>query len=192
MMILLGAVLLALTLAAALYRHRQRRPGDSGRAIGRDMLAGGAIFAFVGPAVGMFAIAVAMSIGTGDPQSLMFALYGLPWAYIFGIVPALLCGMTAGALKPAGRKWPAILRMGVIGAAYAFAFLTTFGSQGRSWAELGFPLFMGAMPGAIAAMVCARILYGKQPKPGTPAAVPEPVESSVGDAGAPTPDTPKG
>jgi hypothetical protein len=158
---LIGALLLAFTLAAVVYRRMQRRPADSGRAMSRDMLAGAAIFAFVGPAVGMLVIAVTISIGAQDPESLLFGLYGLPWAYIFGGVPALLCGMTAGALKPVAPSWLAILRMGLIGAAYAFVFLLTFGRPERSLASLGFPLFMGAMPAAVAGLLCARLLYGK-------------------------------
>lgn len=160
MIYILGGLLLAFTLAAVVYRRRQRRPEDSGRAISRDMLSGAAIFAFVGPAIGMLVIAVTISIGAQDPETLLFGLYGLPWAYLFGGVPALLCGMTAGALKPVAPSWLAILRMGVIGSAYAFVFLLTFGRD-RSLASLGFPLFMGALPAAIAGLVCARLLYGR-------------------------------
>ena len=161
MIYLIGALLLACTLAAAVYRRMQRRPADSGRAMSRDMLAGAAIFAFMG-------LAVVISIGAQDPELLLFGLYGLPWAYLFGGIPALLCGMTAGALKPAAPSWLAILRMGLIGAAYAFVFLLTFGTRDRSLAALGFPLVMGALPAALAGLACARVLYGK------PAAVRQP------------------
>ncbi|UAN04209.1 hypothetical protein [Achromobacter mucicolens] len=161
MIYFVGALLLACTLAAAVYRRMQRRPADSGRAMSRDMLAGAAIFAFMGPAVGMLVMAVVISIGAQDPELLLFGLYGLPWAYLFGGIPALLCGMTAGALKPAAPSWLAILRMGLIGAAYAFVFLLTFGTRDRSLAALGFPLFMGALPAAVAGLACARVLYGK-------------------------------
>ncbi|CAB3817690.1 hypothetical protein LMG26689_00292 [Achromobacter animicus] len=156
-----GALLLASTLAAAVYRRMQRRPEDSGHAMSRDMLSGAAIFAFMGPAVAIVPIAVTMSIGAQDPELLLFGLYGLPWAYLFGGVPALFCGLTAGALKPVAPSWLAILRMGLIGAAYAFVFLLTFGSRDRSLAALGFPLFMGALPAAVAGLLCARVFYGK-------------------------------
>ncbi|WP_128828253.1 hypothetical protein [Achromobacter mucicolens] len=161
MIYILGALLLACTLAAAVYRRMQRRPEDAGRIMSRDMLAGAAIFAFVGPAVGMQVIAVTTAIASQDPELLLFGLYGLPWAYIFGGVPALFCGMTAGALKPVAPNWVAILRMGLIGAAYAFIFLMTFGTNDRTLESLGFPLFMGALPAAVAGLLCARVLYGK-------------------------------
>ncbi len=161
MIYLFGALLLGCTLAAAVYRRLQRRAEDSGRAMSRDMLAGAAIFAFMGPAVGMLVMAVTIAIGSQDPEMLLFGLYGLPWAYIFGGIPALLCGMTAGALKPIAPNWLAILRMGLIGAAYAFIFLMTFGGQDRTLKSLGFPLFMGALPAAVAGLLCARVFYGK-------------------------------
>ena len=161
MIYLFGALLLAFTLAAVVYRRMQRRPEDSARAMSRDMLAGAAIFAFVGPAIGILVIAVTISIGGRNPETLLFGLYGLPWAYLFGGLPALFCGMTAGALKPVAPSWLAILRMGLIGAVYAFVFLLTFGRQDRSLAALGFPLFMGALPAAVAGLLCARLLYGK-------------------------------
>lgn len=161
MLYITGAVLLALTLGSVVYRRAQRRAGDSGRTIGRDVVAGAAIFAFVGPAVGIVVIALTMAVAARSADSLMFGIFGLPWAYIFGIVPALLCGMTAGALKPLAPSWLAILRMAVIGAVYAFAFLLTFGGRDLSWSSALFPLYMGALPAAIAGLVCARLLYGK-------------------------------
>lgn len=156
-----GALLLALTLGSAVYRRMQRRAGDSGRAMAGDMVAGAAIYAFVGPAMGMVVIALITTIAARSPESLSFALYGLPWAYVFGIVPALLCGLTAGALKPLAPSWRANLRMGALGALYAFTFLLMFTRRDTSWSELGFPLYMGALPGAAAALVCSRLLYGK-------------------------------
>lgn len=156
-----GALLLALTLGSVVYRRMQRREGESARAIGRDVVAGAAIYAFVGPAVGIVVIALSMAAVTWSADSLMFAVFGLPWSYIFGIIPALLCGMTAGALKPVAPSWLAILRMGVIGAIYAFAFLLTFGGRDLTWSSTLFPLYMGALPAAIAGLLCARLLYGK-------------------------------
>lgn len=161
MLYIIGALLLALTLGSVVYRRKQRRSGDSTRAIGRDVLAGAAIFAFVGPAVGIMVIALTMAVAAWSPDGLMFGIFGLPWAYLFGIVPALLCGMTAGALKPLAPSWRAILRMGAIGAAYAFIFLLTFGGRELSWSSTLFPLYMGALPAAVAGLVCARLLYGK-------------------------------
>jgi len=161
MLYITGAVLLALTLCSIVYRRMQRRDGESGRAIGRDVAAGAAIYAFVGPAVAIFVIAVSMAIITLSPNNLMFALFGLPWSYIFGIVPALLCGMIAGALKPLAPSWTAIVRMGFIGAVFAFAFLLTFGGRDLTWSSTVFPLYMGALPGSIAGLLCARLLYGK-------------------------------
>jgi hypothetical protein len=52
--------------------------------------------------------------------------------------------------------------MALVGAVYGFDFLTGFISQGRPWLEeLGFPLTVGAAPGALSAFLCARLLYGK-------------------------------
>lgn len=156
-----GALLLALTLGSALYRRMQRRPGDTGRAMVGDMVAGAAIYAFAGPAVASVLIGLVMGIGGRSLEGLMFALYGLPWSYIFGIVPALLCGLAAGALKPTTPSWRASLRMGALGALYGFVFLLMISGRNLSWSTLGFPFFMGAVPGAVAALACARLLYGK-------------------------------
>ncbi|SEJ10247.1 hypothetical protein [Achromobacter sp. NFACC18-2] len=161
MLYITGAVLLALTLGSVVYRRRQRRDGDTARAIGRDMAAGAAIFAFVGPPVGIAVIALFMAVVAWSSDGLMFGIFGLPWAYIFGIVPAMFCGLTAGALKPLTPSWLAILRMGAIGAVYAFAFLLTFGGRDLSWSSTLFPLYMGAVPAAVAGLACARLLYGK-------------------------------
>lgn len=157
----LSAVLLALTLGPVVYRRMQRRPGDSGRAMAGDMVAGAAIYAFLGPAMGMAVVALIMTIGARSMDGLMLGLYGLPWAYLFGAVPALLCGLAAGALKPLAPSWRANLRMAALGAVYAFTFLLMFSRRDVSWSELGFPLYMGALPGAAAALLCARLLYGK-------------------------------
>ncbi|MFD4838497.1 hypothetical protein ACFWP0_13400 [Achromobacter sp. NPDC058515] len=157
-----GALLLALTLGAAVYRRMQRRPGDSARAMAGDMVAGAAIYAFVGPAVGMAVIALITAIAARSLESLMMALYGLPWSYLFGIVPALLCGLAAGALKPLAPSWRANLRMGLLGALYGFAFILVFAHRDLSWSKLGLPLYMGALPGAAAGLICARLLYGKR------------------------------
>lgn len=157
-----GALLLALTLGSIVYRRVRRSPGDTGRALARDLFAGAAVFAFVGPGVGMIVVAAVMTAAVRSMDSLMMALYGLPWSYIYGLVPALLCGMTAGALKPAAPSWRANLRMGAVGALYGFAFMLMFVGRDMAWRELGFPLVVGALPGAAGAVVAARVFYGKQ------------------------------
>lgn len=192
MIYILGALLLALTLAAVVYRRRQRRPADSGRAIAGDMLAGAAIFAFVGPAAGMIVIAVTVSIAARDPESLLFGLYGLPWAYLFGGIPALVCGMTAGALKPASPSWMAIVRMGIIGAGYAFLFLATFGGPDRVQDGMTFALYMGALPGAVAGLLCARILYGRTGRKAGPGSTGEAATPAAAAPAAAAPGTPNG
>ena len=184
MIYIAGALLLALMLGAVVYRRMQRRDGDSARAIGRDLLAGAAIFAFAGPPVAILVIAVSMAIASWSADSLMLAIFGLPWSYIFGIVPALFCGMTAGALKPVAPSRLAVARMGVVGAVYAFAFLLTFGGRDLTWSSTVFPLYMGALPGAIAAMVCARLLYGKKAQAGANPPATAPADLQAGDAAA--------
>ncbi|KAG1246469.1 hypothetical protein G6F66_015588 [Rhizopus arrhizus] len=73
------------------------------------------MYAFIAPAVGGAALMLALAAVTRGPQHLIVAVLGLPWFYVFGIVPALLCGVVAGALKPVLPPWPALGMMTVAG-----------------------------------------------------------------------------
>ncbi len=156
-------ILLLGVFAAIAYRWQRRRTMDAaGRRLGSDLLAGGALFAVAAPAIGGAGVIIGLTAATRDPETLLMLLYGLPWFYLFGFVPALLCGIVAGALRPARSSWSACVGMAAVGALYGFVFLLGFGVHERPWQELlGFPLTVGAAPGAVSALLCARILYGR-------------------------------
>ncbi|MGB3432885.1 hypothetical protein [Achromobacter sp.] len=156
-------ILLLGVFAAIAYRWKRQRAADaSGRRLGSDLLAGGALFGVAAPAIGGAGVITGLTLATRDPETLLMLLYGLPWFYLFGFVPALLCGVVAGALRPARSSWLACAGMAAIGALYGFVFLLGFGIHDRPWQELlGFPLTVGAAPGAVSAFLCARTFYGK-------------------------------
>ncbi len=161
MTLLYFSALLVLTLASVLYRYIRRRPTDTVGAIALNLLAGAGLYVLLGPALGAITVSVAMTAVSMSPEGLQFMLYGLPWAYIYGIVPALFCGITAGALKPSVSSWRACRRLGAVGGLYGFLFMMGFTSKDGTWNELVFPVFMGALPAAFSATLCARLLYGK-------------------------------
>lgn len=156
----LGALLLV-TLVCVIYRLRHPNPGDTGRRIISDVFAGAAIYAFLAPLAGGIAVTLGLAIVTWDANSLMLALLGAPWFYLFGLVPALMCGAAAGALKPAVPSWRAWGKMTAIGGLYGFSLFLAFSRWEMSWTEFIFPLFVGALPGAIGSAICARLYYGK-------------------------------
>lgn len=164
-----GTLLLGALAAIAYRRKRQRAMDTAGRRLGSDLVAGGALYGVAAPPIGGAAVIIALTAATRDPENLLMLVYALPWFYIFGFVPALLCGIVAGALRPAHPSWRAYAAMGLVGAVYGFVFLVGFISQGRPWQEeLGFPLTIGAAPGALSAFLCARLLYGKPGRRGEP------------------------
>lgn len=154
-------ILLLGVFSAIAYRWKRRAPDEARRRLGTDLVAGGSLFALAAPAIGGTAVITVMAALTRELETLLMLVYGLPWFYIFGFVPALLCGLVAGALRPARPSWLACAGMAAVGALYGSVFLLGFGSQGRSWTELGFPLTMGGAPGALSAFLCARLFYGK-------------------------------
>ncbi|CAB5511664.1 hypothetical protein LMG26857_00952 [Achromobacter anxifer] len=157
------AILLVGVFAAIAYRRAQRdAPGQAGRRLGGDLVSGGALYGVAAPPIGGAGVILALTAITRDPETLLMLVYALPWFYIFGFVPALLCGIVAGALRPAQPSWLACAGMALIGAVYGFVFLLGFGSSNRPWQEsFGFCLSIGAAPGAFSAFLCARLLYGK-------------------------------
>ncbi|WP_242702791.1 MULTISPECIES: hypothetical protein [Achromobacter] len=158
----IGILLLGVFAAIAYRWQRQRTADATGRRLGSDLLAGGALYAVAAPAIGGAGVILGLTAATRDPETLLMLLYGLPWFYLFGFVPALLCGVVAGALRPARSSWLACVGMAAVGALFGFVFLLGFGTHERPWQELlGFPLTVGALPGAVSAFVCARIFYGK-------------------------------
>lgn len=166
--LVLGLLLLG-TLAAVAYRFRHPKPDDTRRRIVSDLVAGGLMYAFIAPAIGGAALMLALSAVTRDPQNLVVAVLGLPWFYVFGIVPALLCGIVAGALKPVLPTWPALGMMTVAGGLYGFLFLAAIGSQDFRWADLLFPLSVGALPGIVGSLLCTYWFFGRPGRPRAPA-----------------------
>lgn len=164
-----GILLLGVFAAIACRRRRQRAMDTAGRRLGSDLVAGGALYGVAAPPIGGAAVIIALTAATRDPETLLMLVYALPWFYIFGFVPALLCGVVAGALRPAHPSWRACAGMALVGAVYGFVFLLGFISHNRPWQEdFGFPLTVGAAPGALSAFVCARLLYGKPGRRGEP------------------------
>lgn len=157
--LVLGLLLLGIA-AAVVYRLRRPRPDDTRRRIISDLVAGAIMYAFTAPAIGGIALMIGVAIATLEAQNLMTAIFGLPWFYVFGVVPALLCGIVAGALKPARPSWGALGTMTVAGGLYGFLFLAGFGSREFQWTELLFPAFVGALPGMVGAFLCTVWFYG--------------------------------
>ncbi|QKH36885.1 hypothetical protein FOC84_18865 [Achromobacter pestifer] len=157
-----GILLLGVFAAIAYRRKRQRTMDTAGRRIGSDLVAGGALYGVAAPPIGGAGVVITLTALTRDPETLLMLVYALPWFYIFGFVPALLCGIVAGALRPAHPSWRACAGMALVGAVYGVVFLLGFISHNRPWQEeFGFPLTVGAAPGALSAFLCARMLYGK-------------------------------
>ncbi|CAB3930404.1 hypothetical protein [Achromobacter insolitus] len=158
-----AGILLSGVFAAIAYRRKRQRAMDTaGRRLGSDLVAGGALYGVAAPPIGGAGVVMGLTAATRDPETLLMLVYALPWFYIFGFVPALLCGVVAGALRPAHPSWRACAGMALVGAVYGFVFLVGFISHNRPWQEeLGFPLTVGAAPGAVSAFLCARLFYGR-------------------------------
>ncbi len=159
--------LAALSLAALLWRI-WRRPADKTPGDILRRAAGGAgLFVALGPPVGVGAFALLVTVSALDLEALknlpmMFFL--VPYSYIFGGVPALLCGVVAGAFLPVRVSWRSYCWPGLLGGLYAMLFQLGFGSRDYSWSDLSALSLMGALPGAVGGVVCARVLYGKAPE----------------------------
>ncbi|MFY0476265.1 hypothetical protein [Achromobacter marplatensis] len=163
-MTLILLVLIAL-LAAASVAHRclRRQPGDTGRSITRNVIAGALTYGLIGPAIGLLVVMGTMTL----PVSL-YSFDGLRAAYLFGAAPAVLCGVTAGALKPAQSAWSRLAWVGAAGTAYGFLFmLAVFGTARMAYVIDAFKA--GALPSLAAAVVCTLLFYGV---PGKPRATP--------------------
>ena len=155
MNLLLLALIVLLAGASVVYRCVRRRPQDSGRAIIRDVLAGVAVYGLIGPLIGLLVVTVTISL-----PATLFSLDGKRQAYLFGAMPAVLCGVTAGAFKPARTSWRTPAWVCVAGALYGFVFiLSVFGAH-----RLGYVIDAGkagALPGLAAAIVCTLLFYGR-------------------------------
>lgn len=162
-------ILSLITLAFAAYRWTRRLgPDDTNRRVRSDLVAGGILFAFFAPAIGGIAVTLAISVIALEPKNLMMMVFGLPWFYIFGGVPALLCGIVAGALRPDRPTWRSYVKVAIVGSLFGIGFLLSFSGANREWRDALFPLIVGGVPGMISAFLCSVWFYGK---PGSQRAV---------------------
>ncbi|CAB3657902.1 MULTISPECIES: hypothetical protein [Achromobacter] len=159
----LVGVIVLLAAAAVIYRCLHRRPDDTPGSITRTLITGALLYGVIGPPVGLLVVTLTMSI----PQ-LMRDLEGLQVAYLVGGLPAVMCGVTAGALKPARSSsswsaestWPAFALACAAGAVYGFALvLAIVNSDSLRFA--GEALRAGAAPGLAAAAVCTLLFHGR-------------------------------
>lgn len=155
-------VLIALLAAASVvYRCVRRQPRDTGRSIARSVLAGALAFGLIGPPIGWLVVMATMTL----PVTL-YGFDGLRAAYLFGVAPAVLCGVTAGALKLSQPSWPRLAWVCAAGTAYGFLFLlAAFGTARLAYAVDA--IKAGALPGLAAAVVCTLLFHGV---PGAPRA----------------------
>ncbi len=118
---------------------------------GYRVLVTGVFFAFVGPLVTLFCLAGLIAAGaisnhfsgTGHglvhdlTQAAKFALVGIPFAYMFGLIPAFVAGVFVGSLRLVVNPvpWYDALVIGLfVGAAFAFIYRHDFilgGPSGR-------------------------------------------------------------
>lgn len=159
-MALLPLVLIVLLAAASVaYRCLRRQPDDTGRSITRDGVGGALIYGLIGPAIGLPVVMGTMTL----PVSL-HSFDGLRAAYLFGAAPAVLCGVTAGALKLAQASWPRLAWVCAAGTAYGFLFmLAVFGTARMAYVIAA--INAGALPSLVAAAVCTLLFHGVPWKP---------------------------
>ncbi|WP_156329959.1 hypothetical protein [Achromobacter piechaudii] len=160
-----AAILLMAALASIAYRLTHRSPDDTGTRLRSDIISGALMYAFFAPAIGGIAVTLVLSILSQDPKNLITMIFGLPWFYLFGAIPALLCGVVAGALRPLRSSWWAMARIALIGAFFGMGFFLPFTSRDAALSDAAFPFFVGGLPGMLSAFLCAYWFYGK---PGTP------------------------
>lgn len=161
---LLLLVLIALLAAASVvYRCMRRQPGDTGRSITRKVAGGALAYGLIGPAIGLPVV-----MGTMTLPASLYSFDGLRAAYLFGAAPAVLCGVTAGALKLAHASWSRMAWVCAAGTAYGFLFmLAVFGTARMAYVIDA--VKVGALPSLVAAVVCTLLFHGV---PGRPFATP--------------------
>lgn len=160
-LIITAAILLLATVASVVYRVTRRSPDDTGHRIRSDIFAGGLMFAFIAPAIGGIAVTLVLSVLSQTPQNLMIMVFGLPWFYLFGVIPALLCGIVAGALRPVRSNWKALGKVALVGLVFGMGAFLPFSGRDAAVRDMVFPLFVGGLPGMLAGFLCAYWFYGK-------------------------------
>lgn len=167
MLLLIVGVLAALSLTALLWRIWRRPAGKTAGDILRGAAGGAGLFLALGPPAGTVVFALFITIAGHDLESLKnlpMMIFLVPYSYLFGGVPALLCGVAAGAIRPARVSWRSYCWAGLLGGLYATAFQAGLASRDFTWSEFHVLLLLGGLPGLAGAVVCARILYGKSSK----------------------------
>ena len=166
MLLLSVCVLAAVSLAALLWRIWRRPPGKTPGDILRGAAGGAGLFLALGPPIGTGVFALMVTVAGHDLESLKnlpLMIFMVPWSYLFGGVPALLCGVVAGVFRPARVSWRSYCWPGLLGGLYATAFQLGLAPREFTWPDIQAWLLMGGAPGLVGAVACARILYGKSP-----------------------------
>ncbi|MCF7769747.1 hypothetical protein [Achromobacter pulmonis] len=161
-MLLSTSTLALLSLAVLAWRIRRRPPGLAPRDIGRAAAGGAALYLFMGPPIGVLVLSLMLAVAARSAEHLLTSILLIPWAYLFGGVPALLSGLVAGACKPALASGRAYCLAGLVGGLYGTVFLLGLSSRDGAWHELPVPLIAGGVPGLVAGALCARALYGRR------------------------------
>ncbi|CAB3864317.1 hypothetical protein [Achromobacter piechaudii] len=140
---------IVMTVAVIVHACLRPRPGDTTRKLALRVLAGGLLYGAIGPALGLAVVPLTLTI----PDSLQ-NITGLQVAYLIGGIPALMCGMTAGALKRVPFDWSVPAAVCGAGALYGYVFMLPIVGVDRirSWTEA---LQIGALPGLAAAALCS-------------------------------------
>lgn len=118
-------------------------------------------FALVGPPVGALTLTPLLLLGEVEKHGFSFESAFYLWllttifAYIFGLIPALLTGMIRGAFYTCGDGWSTTIGIGLVGLFLSILFGGTIYDESSSIAAL---LIMFGIPGLVAGIVCS-IIY---------------------------------
>ncbi len=112
------------------------------------------VFGLVGPLIGLACVAIQ------DPAGLTFRPYLLLamalFAYVFGLMPALLTGLIAWTMRYRLPRYLGAPMCGVIGTLTASLFLAPTPYTAQSLSE---GLQMAIVPGGIAGLVCGFLYF---------------------------------
>ncbi|MDX3984650.1 hypothetical protein YH64_023660 [Achromobacter sp. LC458] len=147
-----------MTAAILIYRVARRHPAEPYRLLGLRVVTGGLLYAAIGPLIGLAVVPLVVKI----PDSLQ-NLEGVWAAYLLGGLPALCCGMTAGALKRSAPSWPVFAAVCGAGALYGFVFMLQLTGVDRL-RSISDSLQIGALPSLVAAIAGSLLFLGVRPK----------------------------
>ena len=112
------------------------------------------VFGLFGPLIGLICVAVQDPVDLAFSSSLFLAL--VVFAYVFGLVPALICGLAAWTMRYKLRRYLGAPMCGVIGALTASLFLAPTPYSAQSLAE---GLHVAMLPGGAAGFVCGLLYF---------------------------------